>query len=309
MKVVALGGGHGLSRTLQAVRTLSNDVVAVVSTADDGGSSGRLREEFAVPPPGDLRMALLALADSSRVNERYVWAHRFAGSGGLAGHNLGNLMLTALWQQFESEPDAIVKGLDAAGQMLGVSGRVLPVTSTPHHLVAGVNHANGAASTVVGQSAVTATNHRITHVHVDPQVHADTETLKAIQTADLIVLGPGSWFTSVLAVLCADGVCEAINESAAAVAVVMNLRAQPGEADGFQASDYLASFKALHPDIGVDAWVVDSSAADEVRAALGPDSATAVYSDNLADASGAHDPQRLAVALASVKNSLAQTSH
>lgn len=309
MKVVALGGGHGLSRTLQAARILTNDVVAVVSTADDGGSSGRLREEFAVPPPGDLRMALLALADGTRLNEQYLWSHRFAGSGGLGGHNLGNLMLTALWQRFESEANAIIKGLDAAGQMLGVVGRVLPVTSTPHHLVAGVHHADGVAGTVVGQSAVTATSHRITHVHARPEVQADAEALAAIRAADLIVLGPGSWFTSVLAVLCADGVCEAINESSAPVAVVMNLRAQPGEADGYTARDYLDSLKALHPRMRVDAWVVDSSSAGDVRAAFGASSAPAVYSDDFPDGSGAHSPQRLAATLSRVKNSFTQTAH
>lgn len=301
MKVVALGGGHGLSRTLQAVRSLTTDPVAVVSTADNGGSSGRLREEFAVPPPGDLRMALLALANPAYVNERYLWAHRFAGTGDLAGHNLGNLMLTALWQRFESEPDSIAKGLAAAEQMLGVVGRVLPVTSIPHHLVAGVQQADGVNSTIVGQSAVTTTRHRITSVHCEPAVKADAETLAAIGSADLIVLGPGSWFTSVLSVLSVEGVCEAITASAAQVVVVLNLRAQNGETDGYQPGDYVATMNMLHPRLRIGCWVADSSAVADVRSALPAQEAAEVISADLADESGAHCPQRLAWALSQVK--------
>ena len=302
MKVVALGGGHGLSRTLQAVRRLSDDVVAIVSTADDGGSSGRLREEFSVPPPGDLRMALLALADSARVDEQYLWAHRFAGTGPLAGHNLGNLMLTALWQRYADDADAIVKGLQSAADMLGVVGQVLPVTSMPHHLIAAVEQSDGMPATVVGQSSVTTTPHRIKRVQAEPEsVTLDPQARQAIAQADLIVLGPGSWFTSVLAVLCVDGVCDAINASGAAVAVVLNLRAQPGEAEGYEPLDYVTSLTAAHPALRVDAWVLDSQQPAQGLYEHASSHGCEVIVADVADSTWAHDPERLSKALAAVK--------
>jgi uncharacterized cofD-like protein len=301
MKVVALGGGHGLSRTLQAARLLTHDIVAVVSTADDGGSSGRLRAEFDVPPPGDLRMALLALADPAKSDEVALWAHRFAGDGPLAGHNLGNLMLTALWQHNTGQPNAIVSGLTTASRMLGVSARVLPVTATTHRLLAAVETSAGATDTIAGQSHIAATPHRITHLQLEPRARAIPEVLENIRAADLIVVGPGSWFTSVLAVLCVDGVCEAIAASNATVATIVNLRPQPGEADDFRAHDYMESLFTHHPELRVDAWVVDQNLRSEAVDGSAQSRGAQVVVGDLADSAGAHAPERLADALKLLK--------
>lgn len=303
MRLVAIGGGHGLAQTLRAARRMADDVTALVSMADDGGSSGKLRREFHVPPPGDVRMALLALADESQSVRTELWGHRFDGEGALAGHSLGNLLLTALWQRADGQESGIVQGIATAADLLGVSGAVLPISTAPHHLVADVLDGDGRAGTLHGQAAVTTSGLRIEAVRTDPaEVPVCPAAAAAIAAADIVVLGPGSWFTSVLAPLAVAGVCQAINDSRATVVLVVNLRPQPGETEGFTASDYLRTFMHAHPALRVDAVVADSSAdRDGLRARLVGTGAQLLIADLDPEGSGAHDPAALAAVLQSVE--------
>ncbi|MEO7837315.1 MAG: uridine diphosphate-N-acetylglucosamine-binding protein YvcK [Acidimicrobiales bacterium] len=230
-KVVALGGGHGLAATLQAVRGYAGHVTAVVSVADDGGSSGRLREALHVPPPGDLRRCLVALGDPDSVWAK-AFEHRF-GAGELNGHALGNLIIAGL---VETAGD-FLEALDEAGRLVGAVGRVLPATTTSVVLKA---EAGGAA--VEGQVAV-ATAGRITRVSlVPPDPEAPRAALEAIAAADQVVLGPGSLYTSVLAVTAVPGIASALADTPARKVYVCNLRPQEPETAGY---DVAAHMKAL----------------------------------------------------------------
>ena len=201
LRVVALGGGHGLAASLAALRRVTPDITAIVTVADDGGSSGRLRREFGVLPPGDLRMALAALCGDDSWGETWsrVVQHRFGGSGELAGHALGNLLLAGMWDLF-GDP---VAGLDLVGRLLRVTGRVLPMAAVPLEIVACVSGLDPLAPEVVrevrGQAAVAVTSGRVRSISLEPvDPPAVPEAVDAVLAADWVVFGPGSWFTSVL---------------------------------------------------------------------------------------------------------------
>src|SRR3954454_11523191 len=201
LRVVALGGGHGLSANLAALRHVVKDLTAVVTVADNGGSSGRLRREFGVLPPGDLRQALSALCgddDWGRTWAR-VLQHRFSSTGEMHNHAVGNLLIVTLWELLGDHVD----GLDWVGRLLGAHGRVLPMALTPLDITASVRGADPAApdelSTVRGQVEVASASGQVTAVHLEPESpRACPEALAAVASADWVVLGPGSWFTSVI---------------------------------------------------------------------------------------------------------------
>ena len=258
MRIVAIGGGHGLSATLAAARELDAHVTAVVSMADDGGSSGRLRAEFNVLPPGDLRMALLALAEPEQARLARLLSHRFDGNGALGGHSLGNLALTALWQQGVD----VVSSLRELGSLLHIAGEVLPVTTVPHALCADIEQVDGTVQQIIGQARIASGAGRIVGLRTVPDtVPACMEALTAIERADLVILGPGSWFTSVLAPLCVAGVAHAIVHSGSAVVLVANLQSESGEAAGYEISDYIESLTSVHPRLAVDAVIAAVDAA------------------------------------------------
>ncbi|RHA40251.1 gluconeogenesis factor YvcK family protein, partial [Cellulomonas rhizosphaerae] len=195
--VVALGGGHGLSSSLSALRLMTDRITAVVTVADDGGSSGRLRDELDVLPPGDLRMALAALCDDSDWGRtwRDVLQHRFSSSGDLDQHAVGNLLIVALWELL-GDP---VGGLDWVGRLLGARGRVLPMADVPLSIEADVRRADGSTDVVRGQTSVAQTTDHIEQVRLVPaDPPACSEAVAAVDAADWVVLGPGSWYTSVL---------------------------------------------------------------------------------------------------------------
>ena len=199
--VAALGGGHGLSATLTALRYVTDEVTAIVTVADDGGSSGRLRDEFGVLPPGDIRMALAALCSESEWGQtwRDVLQHRFAGDGPLGGHALGNLLIVALWE-LHDDP---VAGLDLVARLLQAQGRVLPMAAVPLTIEADVSHLDPDDPTSVrvvsGQAQVAVTPGTVETVRLVPaDPPAYPESVAAIRSADWVVLGPGSWFTSVM---------------------------------------------------------------------------------------------------------------
>src|SRR5580692_278301 len=199
-RVVALGGGHGLFTSLSALRRVTRDLTAIVTVADDGGSSGRLRREFGVLPPGDLRMALAALCgdDAWGTTWSRVIQHRFTGDGEVGGHAVGNMLIVALWELLEDT----VQGLDWVARLLGAHGRVLPMASVPLDLVAEVEGADpdrpDELTLVRGQVACASTTGRVRSVSLIPaNPPACPEAVQAIGAADWVVLGPGSWFTSV----------------------------------------------------------------------------------------------------------------
>ncbi len=292
MKVVALGGGHGLAVTLTALRLLGVEPTAVVAVADDGGSSGRLRRDLGLLPPGDLRKALLALADPA-AEARELFAYRFE-RGDLAGHNLGNLALAAL----ADLRGGFLEALAAAGAWLRVHGQVLPSTLVPVRLCGQVE-----GRTVEGQVAIAQARGRVQAVWLDPpQPAAVPAAVEAVRAAELVLLGPGSTFTSVVPNLLVPELGRAVAAASDRVVYICNLEAQQGETSGFPPEGHLAAILAHSPGLGVDAVLCqqprDAAAADrEVRAfaALG---ARVVHAELAADhAPGRHDPARLAAAL------------
>ncbi|MGC8462633.1 MAG: gluconeogenesis factor YvcK family protein [Acidimicrobiales bacterium] len=238
--VAAVGGGHGLAATLRAVRTFTDRVTAVVSVADDGGSSGRLRELFQVLAPGDLRKCLVALAEPGSLLAK-AFTLRYAEEE-LAGHALGNLVIAAM-MDVAGDP---VAGLDEVCRLLGIKGRVLPATSEPVVL-----KAEAEAGPVAGQVAVmgTADIRRVSLVPAEPSVPPAAEA--ALAAADLVVVGPGSLFTSVLAAAAVPGLRSAIAASPARTVYVCNLRPQDPETRGFDVAAHVAALLAhgIEPDV------------------------------------------------------------
>lgn len=307
IRAVALGGGHGLYATLSALRRLTDDVTAVVTVADDGGSSGRLRRELGVLPPGDLRMALAALAapDGGGGRWRELFQHRFGGTGALAGHAVGNLVLAGL---LEVLGDPVVV-LDEACRLLGVRGRVLPMAAEPLDIeadVVGLDNDPETERRIRGQVAVASTPGRVRRVRLLPaRPRGCVEAVHAVAEADLVVLGPGSWFTSVLPHLLVPELAAALAGTAARRVLVLNLAPQPGETAGFSPEQHLHVL-AEHapPGFTVDAVLADTDAVPAVgvltRSAAGLGGRA--YLDRVATAVGSdrHDPVALAAALARV---------
>lgn len=265
MKAVALGGGHGLAATLRALRLLTDEVTAVVGVSDNGGSSGRLREEFGILPPGDLRMALTALCDERESDWAELLQYRFSGAGVLSGHAVGNLLIAALWQSKRG----IVQGLDAVCKLLNAHGRVLPLVLSPMDLVAEVKTSSGEVEYVSGQVAIATTEHRVQRIKFDDQnIELCPETLHAINQADLLVMGPGSWFTSVLTHLAVSEVSAAFSKSKAQKILVLNLVSQSGETEGFSPVEHLEALAQTNPNINFDVVLVDNRhESDDLRRA------------------------------------------
>jgi uncharacterized cofD-like protein len=257
---VALGGGHGLHATLSALRRLTDSVTAVVTVADDGGSSGRLRRELGLLPPGDLRMALAALAADDDGGRRWqaLVQHRFGGTGALAGHAVGNLLLAGLMEVL-GDP---VAALDEVAALLGLRGRVLPMSCDPLDIeaeVTGLGSRDGAL--IRGQVAVASTPGRVQRVWLRPErPRACPEALDAVKAADVLLLGPGSWFTSVIPHVLVPELREALIASPARRVVVLNLAPEPGETAGFSPEQHLAVLSQHAPELRVDAVIADVAA-------------------------------------------------
>ncbi len=288
-RVVAIGGGHGLSRTLAALCLLDDvHTTAVVAMADDGGSSGRLRRDLGVVPPGDLRKALSSLV-ADPTTSRWL-EHRF-GAGELAGHSLGNLMLIGLHQVLGGE---LVDALDRLGSLLGARGRVLPSTTDAVMLVA-----EGDEGEVSGQATITRTSgHR--RVRLDPaDASASPEAVAAIADADLVLLGPGSLFTSILPNLLVPEIAKALVDTSAPLAMIANLREQPGETQGLDMRAHLDVLADHLPDRRLDVLVthVGPPPRGPGRRLLAPTSHPHVdrmVGTDLLDGSDGHSPDALA---------------
>jgi len=229
--VVAIGGGTGLSSLLRGLKTETSNITAVVTVMDDGGSSGRLREAIDVLPPGDVRNCLLALAEDETQLSRY-FQHRFVAPAELAGHALGNLLLTGL----EQATGGFDLAIEAMSHFLRIEGRVLPATLTKAHLVALLQDGDR----IEGETRITADPRTIRRIILSTSpVPAYEPVLRAIAEADLIVLGPGSLYTSIVPNLLVDGLSAAIENAAAEKLLVANLMTQPGETTGFTLSNHL----------------------------------------------------------------------
>jgi uncharacterized cofD-like protein len=289
-RVVALGGGHGLALALQAIRRYAGTTTAVVSVADDGGSSGRLRRDLGVAAPGDLRKCLVALASGDGPWPD-AFEHRFA-SGELAGHPLGNLMLVGL---AESLGD-LTQALDQIGRLLGAVGRVIPATMDPVSVKADIG-----GSAVIGQVAVesiarSATVHRVELVPSDAP--ASPGALDAIARADQIVLAPGSLYTSILAVLCVPEIRVALARASGLVVHVCNLRTD-AETAGLDGTDHLRV--VLDHGGRVDTLVHDPAVGLTVDETAVRELGVTPRAASIAAADGnGHDPARLASALAAL---------
>jgi len=249
-KVVVIGGGTGLSTLLRGLKEYTTNITAIVTVADDGGSSGRLRRELGVLPPGDFRNCIAALADAESLTTQ-LFQYRFSEGDSLDGHNFGNLFIAAMADVTGSFERAILE----SGRVLAVQGRILPSTLSNVTLCAdlrGEDEAAGALSRVEGESSITASELSIERVLLQPnKVRAYPETLRAILEADLIVAGPGSLFTSVLPNLLVEDIAKAIRASRALRIYVCNVAAQRGETDGFSVGDHV---EALQRHVGRDVF-------------------------------------------------------
>jgi uncharacterized cofD-like protein len=228
-RVVAIGGGTGLSSLLRGLKNYTSNLSAIVTVADDGGSSGRLRDEYRILPPGDFRQCLIALADAEPLMKQ-LFDHRFK-EGSLDGHAFGNLFIMAMADVTGNFEQA----LRESGKVLAVKGTIVPSTLQDVTLVASIN-----GSTVEGESIIPKQNAPISHVFLKPDgVQVNPEAAQAILNAELVIVGPGSLYTSILPNLLVEGMVEAIKASAALKLYICNLAAQPGETDGYGVQDYL----------------------------------------------------------------------
>ena len=236
-RIVVIGGGTGSHTVLSGLKRMDCDLTAVVAMSDDGGSSGRLRDELGQLPPGDVRQCLVALAGEHPASEglKRLFSYRFTEGNGLKGHSLGNLLLSALTEITGSADDAIRE----ASWMLRIRGTVLPVTLSDSTLKARLED----GSVIEGESCIDRrcgnTHLPISRVYLEPGAKAYPPVLEAIAEADAVVIGPGDIYTSILPNLLVEGVAEAVKESPAVKIHVCNLMTKPGESDGFRASDFL----------------------------------------------------------------------
>ncbi|RAV09058.1 gluconeogenesis factor YvcK family protein [Paenibacillus contaminans] len=239
-RIVVIGGGTGLSVMLRGLKEKPVDITAIVTVADDGGSSGILRNELQMPPPGDIRSVLIALADVEPMLSKML-QHRFQAGNGLAGHSLGNLILAAM----KEITGDFVSGIRELSRVLAVRGRVLPVSEQPIVLKALMED----GSTVEGESKIPKAGGRIKRVSIEPpDVKPLDEALEALEQADAILMGPGSLYTSIIPNLLVPDIARKILESKAVKLFICNVMTQPGETDDYSVSDHL---QAIHEHIGV----------------------------------------------------------
>ncbi|HCU50415.1 MAG TPA: hypothetical protein DGG94_11555 [Micromonosporaceae bacterium] len=300
MRVVAFGGGHGLGASLRALRAtgLPLEITAVVTVADDGGSSGRLRADRGSLPPGDLRQALAALAGEDRVSvgSAALFQYRFPGDDALAGHPVGNLVLCGLLEMVGNP----VLALEHAAAMVGAVGRVLPMACEPLGIEADLDQGHRVI-TVRGQHEVAVAPGRVLEVRIIPPAPlACAEAIAAIAEADWLLFGPGSWYTSVIPHLLVPDLAKAIVASPARRLVTLNLAAD-NETAGLSLPDHLGALARYLPDLRVDIVLVDSNAVPDpdpvANAAESLGARIALAAVAVQDGTARHDPVRMGQAL------------
>ncbi|CCZ50856.1 TPA: YvcK family protein [Candidatus Gastranaerophilales bacterium HUM_15] len=256
-KIVAIGGGTGLSMLLRGIKKYTNNVTAIVTVGDDGGSSGRLREEMGVLPPGDIRNCIAALADDEDMITE-LFQYRFKNGEGLEGHSFGNLFLTALC----SITGDMVRAVKESSNVLNIRGVVLPATLDDMKLAASFEDGR----IIHGESNIPEAHGKIKRLFTEPEhCHALPEAITAIHEADLIILGPGSLYTSVIPNLLVDGIVEAIDKSHAKKIYVCNIMTQPGETDNYSVASHVnALITHANGKKIVDAVLVNDSLPDNI---------------------------------------------
>ncbi|MFX3616753.1 MAG: uridine diphosphate-N-acetylglucosamine-binding protein YvcK [Sporolactobacillus sp.] len=249
-KIVAIGGGTGLPNVLRGLKKYPVDITAIVTVADDGGSSGMLRNELQIPPPGDIRNVLVSLSDIEPIFEKLL-QHRFKTDAGLNGHSMGNLLIAAL----TSITGDFVKGVREMSRILNVHGQVLPAADQSIILGAVMND----GSIVEGESCIPKANKKIARVFLRPaQIRPLPESIQAIREADLITLGPGSLYTSVIPNLLVPELAAEICRSKAKKVYLCNVMTQKGETDGFSAADHIAAIQRHVPGLCIDMIFVNN---------------------------------------------------
>lgn len=299
-RIVTIGGGHGLSTLLRGLKTYTRNLTAVVTVADDGGSSGRLRESYGILPPGDIRNCLAALSNDEQMLTQ-LFRYRFSGSDGLDGHSFGNLFITALTEITGSFEEAIAE----SGKVLSVSGRVLPSTLHDVKLVADMQLPNVPIQVrVQGESRIPKMAGRVRRVWLEPNdAPAFPPALKAILNADMIIVGPGSLYTSLLPNLLVQDLLGAINASRALKVYVCNIATQAGETDVYSCYDHVRGLEEHIGDNFFDIVLCNDNYEGELNAEsewVRADEKTLedsrVHCADLIDASypWRHDPSKLA---------------
>lgn len=258
-KIVAIGGGTGLSTMLKGIKKITNNITAIVTVGDDGGSSGKLREELGVLPPGDIRSCIAALADDEDLVAK-LFQYRFKDCAGLSGHSFGNLFLTAMC----AITGDMVRAVKESSKVLSIRGRVLPSTLDDMRLVAEMED----GSIIKGESNIPESGKKIKRLFTEPDNCKPLEdAIWAIHDADIIILGPGSLYTSVIPNLLIKDIAKAVNDAKAKKIYVCNIMTQPGETDGFTVSDHI---KALIAHAGyekiIDAVLVNTDLPQELIA-------------------------------------------
>lgn len=260
-RVVVLGGGTGLSVLLRGLKHYTSNITAIVTVSDDGGSSGRLRDELGVPPPGDIRSCLVALADTEPLMES-LFQHRFT-SGTLEGHSLGNLFIAALSEVLGDFEEAVRE----SSKVLAVRGQVLP--SSVDSVLLGAEMEDGAVvegETTIAATTASARHGRIRRVFLRPSdCRPPADALSAIAAADVVVLGPGSLFTSIIPNLLVGPIAQALRQTRAPVVYVLNIMTQPGETEGFSALDHLQAIEEHGGSGLVDICLYNTSPIAEAR--------------------------------------------
>ena len=256
-KIVAVGGGTGLSMLLKGIKKITNNITAVVTVGDDGGSSGRLREELGVLPPGDIRNCIAALADDEDLVTK-LFQYRFKSGEGLEGHSFGNLFITALC----AITGNMVSAIQASSNVLSIRGRVLPSTLDDMRLAAEFED----GSVVHGESEIPEVHKKIKRLFIEPENCKALDTvIEAIKDADLIILGPGSLYTSVIPNLLIKEISDEIVKASAKKIYVCNIMTQPGESDDYAVSDHLnALYKHAGSENLVDAVLVNNSLPENI---------------------------------------------
>lgn len=286
LNIVAIGGGTGLSTLLRGLKEFVNQefvgqglldeklsgnsqtsrfelnpLSAIVAVSDDGGSSGRLRDELNMLPPGDIRNCMVALSEDSNLLSR-LFQHRFKGDGELSGHSFGNLFLAALTEVSGGD---FVEAVRHASEVLAIKGKIFPATDKDVRLIAEMTD----GKIVRGESSITAANSVIKNLWLDPRFCTPLPAaIKAIETADIITLGPGSLFTSLLPPLLVAGVASAIGASRAVKVFICNLMTQPGETNDFNSAEHLTKVKEYAADIDFDFIIVNSRQISAEQTAL-----------------------------------------
>lgn len=301
LSIVTIGGGHGLSSLLRGLKKITRNITAVVTVADNGGSSGALRRDMGILPPGDIRSCLTALADDEEFMTQ-VLQYRFSSTSGVGQHNLGNLLLTAL----ADITGSFEQGIHELASILAIRGKVTPSTLADINLVADIQvtrDGQPVIERITGESQITETYGHILRCWIEPEnVSANPEAIRAILNADLLLMGPGSLYTSILPNLLVPGIANAVAASSAKKLYICNLTSQPGETDNMDSNDHVEIIQSYIPETALDGVVCNDFFPEtlprhinwcKISEGNGPD--IRIFEDNLVNESfpWRHDPDKL----------------